>query len=261
MKIAIDIDNTVFTNNSIIYKFLNNQQSLGTIDATELEYSKIEPTIPQKGLIKKIFPFINPSKFVAFKDSIDVINLLFENGHEIVFLSNRPSILKGPTLELLDRFGVKYDSLILGCKNKHLFCKDFEVDVLIDDQEKTCLNAARTGTKAICFNPHYNSINNDNKDLVARLYHARTWNVIEHMISYMDVFQLFTDGFNAYSEGARENRLLEFFKTSKPLYRELVLSKYSETHKLKPYVSPTTIVALPDELLRELEQKGNSKGK
>ena len=110
MKIAIDIDNTVFTNNSIIYRFLNNRQHLGNLEDSELKFDKVEKQ-ETKSIIKKIFPFLNPSNYIAFKDSIDIINLLFENGHEIVFLSNRPAALKKPTLELLDKFGVKYDSL------------------------------------------------------------------------------------------------------------------------------------------------------
>ena len=58
MKIAIDIDNTVFTNNSIIYKLLNNVQILGDKNDTTLEFSKVSPKpIPTKGLLKKIFPF------------------------------------------------------------------------------------------------------------------------------------------------------------------------------------------------------------
>ena len=68
MKIAIDIDNTVFTNNSIIYKLLNNVQILGDKNDTTLEFSKVSlKPIPTKGLLKKIFPFINPSKFVAYR--------------------------------------------------------------------------------------------------------------------------------------------------------------------------------------------------
>ena len=42
MKIAIDIDNTVFTNNSIIYRFLNNRQHLANLEDTELKFDKVE---------------------------------------------------------------------------------------------------------------------------------------------------------------------------------------------------------------------------
>ena len=258
MKIAIDIDNTVFTNNSIIYRFLNNRQHLGNLEDSELKFDKVEKQ-GTNSIIKKIFPFLNPSKYIAFKDAVDIINLLFENGHEIVFLSNRPAALKKPTLELLDKFGIKYDSLILGCKNKHLFCKDYGIDVIIDDQEKTCINASKTGTRAICFNPTHNSISGDDKSHLKNLYHARTWNTIEHMISYIDAFQLFTDGFNVFSEEARDNRLIEFFKATKPLYREMVFSKYATAHKLKPYIKPETIFSTADDLLHELEKNDKTK--
>ena len=258
MKIAIDIDNTVFTNNSIIYRFLNNRQHLGSLEDTELKYDKVEKH-KTKPSLKNLFPFLNPSKYVAFKDSVDVINLLFDNGHEIVFLSNRPTLLKSSTLKLLDRFKIKYDSLFLGCKNKHLFCTQYGIDVLIDDQEKTCSNAAKTGTRAICFNPTRNTINYDNETFVASLYHARSWHTIEHMVSYMDTFNLFTDGYNVFSEQARENRLVEFFKGIKPLYREMVLSKYAPSHELKPYAKPTTRISTPEEMLRELENRDKIK--
>ena len=80
MKIAIDIDNTVFTNNSIIYRFLNNRQHLGSLEDTELKYDKVEKH-KAKTSIKNLFPFLNPSKYVAFKDSVDFINSLFEAGY------------------------------------------------------------------------------------------------------------------------------------------------------------------------------------
>ena len=260
MKIAIDIDNTVFTNNSIIYRFLNNRQHLGSLEDTELKYDKVEKH-QTKPSIKNFFPFLNPSKYVAFKDSIDVINSFFDQGHEIMFLSNRPTMLKGSTLELLDKFGVMYDSLILGCKNKHLFCQKYGVDVLIDDQEKTCLNTAKLGTRTICFNPNHNYITSSNKNFPPNLYHARTWKTIEHMVSYMDVFQLFTDGYNVLNDDVRESRLVEFFKAARPLYRELIISKYADKHSLKTYVTPRTTFLTPEDILRKLEKQDNELNK
>ena len=237
MKIAIDIDNTVFTNNSIIYKLLNNVQILGDKNDTTLEFSKVSPKpIPTKGLLKKIFPFINPSKFVAYRDSVDVINLMFEKGHEIVFVSNRPTLLKGPTLELLERFDIKYDALILGCKNKHTFCKHFGIDLLIDDQQKNCVNVANIGIDAICLDHKTDYINiTDEKQ--KHLFHATCWKSVEHMISYIDHFSFTTKGINAYNDDLRTKTLVDFFKSAKPLYREIVLSKYFKEHMLKTDMS------------------------
>ena len=240
MKIAIDIDNTVFTNNSIIYKLLNTVQHLGDKNDTTLEFSKISPKpIPTKGVLKKIFPFINPSKFVAYKDSVEVINLMFEKGHEIVFVSNRPALLKGPTLELLERFDVKYDALILGCKNKHTFCKQFGIDLLIDDQRKNCTNVASVGIDAICLDHKITDFTyTDEKQ--KHLFHASSWKSVEHMISYIDHFSFTTKGINAFNDDLRTKTIIDFFRSAKPLYREIVLSKYFKDHLLKseiPYVS------------------------
>ena len=79
------------------------------------------------------------------------------------------------------------------------------------------------------------------------------------MISYIDAFQLFTDGFNVFSEEARDNRLIEFFKATKPLYREMVFSKYATAHKLKPYIKPETIFSTADDVLHELEKNNKTK--
>ena len=83
MKIAIDIDNTVFTNNSIIYKLLNSVQHLGDKSDTTLEFSKISPKpIPTKGVLKKIFPYLVPETYLTdeeIEEALSATRELFDH--------------------------------------------------------------------------------------------------------------------------------------------------------------------------------------
>ena len=122
MKIAVDIDNTLFTCKSVIYKVLNKTQKVGKPNAKKLVFKIVEPgTNNNKSLLRLLFPMFNPSNYYAFKDALETLEKWRDQGHEVILLTNRPSkiaTMKKATLDLLDYFDVKYDKLVMGCKNK-----------------------------------------------------------------------------------------------------------------------------------------------
>ncbi len=185
MKIAIDIDNTLFTCNSIIYKILNKVQRIGKPDDNKLTFK----TVSSDGKISKsflnfVFPFLNPKKYVAFEHALQTLKSWHKAGHEIILLSNRPANLKfirNSTLKLLKKHDVKYSELVIGCKNKNLFCEKYNVDILIDDNPQNCLKSAVCGIKTFYFNPDLsknNSINN--------LFQVRDWKAISTMFNIIN---------------------------------------------------------------------------
>ncbi len=160
MIIAIDIDNTLFTCNSIVYKVLNKIQKVGKPDAKDLTYH----TVSHEGKISEsflrlLFPMLNAKKFKALDGALETLEHWRNQGHEIVLLTNRPAkikAMKNATLALLKYHNVTYDKLVMGCKNKHLFCKQFGIPLLVDDNEQNCNNAISKGITAI-------RIGNENK--------------------------------------------------------------------------------------------------
>lgn len=185
MKIAIDIDNTLFTCNSIIYKILNKVQRIGKPDDNKLTFK----TVSSDGKISKsflnfVFPFLNPKKYVAFEHALQTLESWHKAGHEIILLSNRPANLKfirNSTLKLLKKHDVKYSELVIGCKNKNLFCEKYNVDILIDDQPLNCLKAAKSGIKSIFLTQNFEHL-----ETINNLFHAKNWNAISTLVKLID---------------------------------------------------------------------------
>lgn len=153
-KIGIDLDKTIFSCNSIIYRWLNNfNLNKGKI----LKHHVItDEKIYKCTFINKIFKFLNPDKYIFYSRAVKTINELSKNGYEIYLVSNRPCIkpVVAMTIDTLKRSGISFHKLILGCNNKIEFIKLARLDYFIDDVEMTCLNVLKeTNAKPILFQP------------------------------------------------------------------------------------------------------------
>lgn len=154
MIIAIDLDKTLFSCESVIYKVLTKIQTPSNINK-KLKYK----TVPKQnyvnvGWLKTILSIFDPDKYSSSKAAIECINTLHSEDNQIILLSSRPykiKALRNAALKWLNKNKVHYDSLIFGCGNKAAFCSAFNVDILIDDKLTNCLNANKKGTSAINF--------------------------------------------------------------------------------------------------------------
>ena len=61
------------------------------------------------------------------------------------------------TKKSLDNFNIPYDSLNLHISDKLTFCKEHEIDVLIEDSYETCRELADNGIKSILMTTKMNS--------------------------------------------------------------------------------------------------------
>lgn len=153
-KIGIDLDKTLFSCNSIIYRWMNTFNfNRGKI----LNYHVItDEKIYKCSVINKIFKFLNPNEYTFYTNTVKTINELSQRGYEIYFVSNRPCFksVVAMTVDVLKRSGVKYDKLILGCNNKVDFVKFARLDYFIDDIEMTCKSVQKeTSAIPILFSP------------------------------------------------------------------------------------------------------------
>lgn len=153
MRIGIDLDNTIFFCNSLVYKFVTALQS--RTSSSPLSYKEVGSKAPRDvhPFLKKAFKFLNPAEYRPFPFAVDVINKLHERGAEIYFISSRPHVqpMIALTTAWLQANQVKYDNLILGCKNKGAFAYTHRIDFMIDDHAKVCSEARKKGVIAIQF--------------------------------------------------------------------------------------------------------------
>lgn len=224
MKIAIDIDDTLFTCNSIIYKVLNKLQKVGHPKEKTLTYKTVTREKPvNTGFLKFIMPVLNPKNYVAYADALETIKGWHEEGHEIILLSSRPSkikALKHATLDLLEKFDVKYDSLVIGCRSKHMFCKAYNVDLLIDDHKTHCTLAAENGISSICIN------NSNNKEInpVKNLFFANNWKATKTLFKFIEQFNINKKKTILELHTLNDNDIQQLAKL---LFDEIIPSKYA----------------------------------
>ncbi len=192
MVYAIDLDKTLFTCKSVIYKVLTKIQSPSHLNK-KLKFKTVSKHTPVNiNWINFMLSIFNPNKYLSVNKAIETINKLHQDDDKIILLSSRPHLvspLKSSVLKWLQDNKVCYDTLIFGCKNKAQFCKMFNVDVLIDDKLKSCLNSNEFGVDAINIcdkQTTANKIREQHKDN-KNLYVVNSWSpvyLISQMIKY-----------------------------------------------------------------------------
>lgn len=86
---------------------------------------------------------------------IEVLETLRNEGNEIIFITARCDRYNGnyheDTHKWLKENKIPFDKLITNARDKGIVCKEEEIDVFIDDQERHCILANAAGIKTIFF--------------------------------------------------------------------------------------------------------------
>lgn len=150
-KIGIDLDNTIFSCNSLTYSWVSkiafqNEKKIKHFDVNQKAGIKYT-------LANKIFKMFNPKKYKEYPGAIETINYLFDKGYGIYFVSSRPNIRPCHAMILgwLEKHNVKYDKLILGCNNKSAYAFAEGIDYFIDDMKKICKTMEDVGIESLMF--------------------------------------------------------------------------------------------------------------
>ncbi len=186
MKIGIDLDYTILSCNSFIYKVANKFQRLGNrkLSYTEIDNSNENITVSLLGkMISKFSKIFNPDEHIPYKDAIETINYLHGQGCEIHLISNRPVIssLISTTITWLNKYNLCYDKLIFNCSNKTAYAQQNGIDIMIDDKNKTCLNLANEGIESILLKNNTSKINNAKrkKNIPSNMLLQSSWSDIK----------------------------------------------------------------------------------
>lgn len=173
MKIGIDIDDTTFCTVKSMLKYA---------DIFEEEISGVPTNRDSFGLIenryylKALYGWDEKTKFAFFDkyyknvleectmlpDADKTIQRLKEKGNTIHFITARLMNIKNCDTEeitkrSLDNFNIPHDSLNLHISDKLTFCKEHEIDLLIEDSYETCRELADNGIKSILMTTKMNA--------------------------------------------------------------------------------------------------------
>ena len=159
MRIAIDLDKTVFYCNSLVYEVANklfhrddNKENFNC----SYFYNFIEEP---KGLINRLIQstigVFDYKKYRETDGSTKAIKHLIKAGHDIYYLSNRPDfdMSNYVVFKWFQQKEIPIKNIILGCSSKIRFCKCYKIDILIDDSKTICDKAIKNGINVIKFNP------------------------------------------------------------------------------------------------------------
>lgn len=168
MKIGIDIDNVLSNFNEVLLNdYLEHDKTLnnnGIIHKDEYIRKMFDWDLSYEQEYYKNNIERLASLFEPIKGSSKYINKLKKDGNEIYIISGRDngeySDPYNMTINWLKEHNIPYDKLILTNAYKHQekadICKEFGIDILIDDSINVCTKCSENNIECILFETPYN---------------------------------------------------------------------------------------------------------
>lgn len=165
MKIGIDIDDTTFLTVKAMIKYADKFEEERVGKITNKDSFGL---IKNRYYLESLYGWDKETKFAFFdkyyKNVLEectmlpnankVIQKLKKEGNSIHFITARLMNIKNCdtetiTKESLENFNIPYDSLDLHIRDKLTFCKENEIDVMIEDSYETCKELVDNGIQSI----------------------------------------------------------------------------------------------------------------
>ena len=182
MKIGIDIDNTITTTLPVLKEYCENynekvvKRGLKIHEDGFATYNLFDWTLDEEmEFCNKYLAKVLLSAEIK-KDAAKIIKKLKDENNYIYIITARkePQILNPYELtkDFLDKAGIEYNKLIVGCQNKCSFCIENDINLMLDDEPHNIEKISKY-IPVIAFDEIYNSTyNNDN------VYKVKTWKEI-----------------------------------------------------------------------------------
>lgn len=165
MKIGIDIDDTTFLTVKAMIKYADKFEEERVGKITNKDSFGL---IKNRYYLESLYGWDKETKFAFFNkyyknvleectmlpNANKVIQELKKEGNSIHFITARLMNIKdcdteAITKESLDNFDIPYDSLDLHISDKLTFCKENEIDIMIEDSYETCKELVDNGIQSI----------------------------------------------------------------------------------------------------------------
>lgn len=184
MRIGIDIDDTITNTYTFILK---RYSEYFNVEYSTLIKERVTYDILQKNPLYRQFvkdTFEKTMMDVDLKDNVkETIDALTKDGHEIIFITARHhSEYENPyefSNKYLKKNNIHFDELHVSISNKGEFAREHNVDVLIDDSVRHCLNAKDNKVIPILFDNVFNK-------QCRRFKRAKSWNDVYEFINKID---------------------------------------------------------------------------
>ena len=156
MRIAIDIDDTIVNTSDSMKEYIERYPKYKEC-INDIICGNINHPLVVEFYDKYIDEIANNAKL---KENVDVINELYKD-NEIYFITARSERfirdIDNKTKKYLDGFNISYHKIITCAGKKDLVCYENNIDLLIDDSVKHCMNASKRGIKVLLFNSDANA--------------------------------------------------------------------------------------------------------
>ena len=183
MRIGIDIDDTVSLTYSKLMELAldyDKEHVNGKGFKNKNAYRYVDRFYWSKDNVNDFFKGLDRSVLYAnldvIDDSLKIVNQLYEDGHEIIFITRRNVDSYNVTRQWLLQKGFKFHQLYLGISNKGKFCCDNDISFFIDNEEVNVRDALKYNIDAVLFGTLQNEDINDLKRI-------ESWNEIYRYIN------------------------------------------------------------------------------
>lgn len=170
MRIGIDIDDTIAkTNKKLIEEALcyDKEHVRGRGLKNKNAYSFMEmfywTVLDLDGFMKEVRSGKFFSSLEPVEGAVLNINKLYQEGHQIIFITRRQKDLKTmlKTKKWLKNMGFRYHKLILGGEHKDEICSNYQIDIFIDNDVKNVIEVSSEGILCVLKGTEFNR---DEKD-------------------------------------------------------------------------------------------------
>lgn len=183
MRIGFDIDDVITDTSSSMKEYIIKYDTNGELTKNIEDIMRGDASTP---FIEKFFidHFLDIAGNAKIKENASkVINNLFSNGNEIYLITARGEkrkIFHGAetlTLNYLKQNNICYTDIIFNAIDKAKICKDYKIDLMIDDSIKHCEAVKNEGIKSILFTSVVN------KSLPTTVTRVDNWIELEEKIN------------------------------------------------------------------------------
>lgn len=160
MRIGIDIDDVITKTSEKVKEYLEKYEKSG--DGMKYIVEVMRGEAPTKNIQNFFDEYMSEvfSNVELNENALEVINRFLNEKNEIILITSRGEQRfknsEKATIEYLKKHNVRYTNLVFNTLDKQIYCKENNIQIMIDDSVKTCELVKQAGISAIVFTTEIN---------------------------------------------------------------------------------------------------------